>query len=208
MPIEDFLDAVKIQWYTDSLGQKQSVQIDNEIGQVINGKLTLSHIPDYFYKVQITGYNETTEGSLSVTDFRVNYMNGDVIFHPSVEGQNITVNRYFARGVVLYPASRIYTKMGTAGQIEQTLQDLIDSIQVGEGNYGDMYKLTYDVNNNGIVDNSERLGNELPTFYASKTYADTSSENMRKDTTKTFCLEVRTEDPPSPVLGQMWIIST
>jgi hypothetical protein len=207
LPIGDFLDAIKIQWYTDSMGQKQSIQIDNEVGQIINGKLTLSHIPDYFYKVEIAGLSETTEGNLTSNQFRVNYHNGDVIFHPSREGQNINITRYFARGVVLYPASRIYTKMGTAGQVEITLQNLIDSIQVGEGNYGDMYKITYDVNNNGIVDNSERLGNELPTFYASKAYADISSENMRKNTTKTFCLEVRTSDPVNPVLGQMWVIS-
>lgn len=36
-------------------------------------------------------------------------------------------------------------------------------------NAGDMKKVTYDVDNNGIVDNSERLGGQLPVFYTSRT---------------------------------------
>lgn len=36
-------------------------------------------------------------------------------------------------------------------------------------NAGDMKKVTYDVNNTGIVDNSERLGGQLPAFYTSRT---------------------------------------
>ena len=33
---------------------------------------------------------------------------------------------------------------------------------------GDMFKATYDTNNNGIVDNSERLGANLPAYYLSR----------------------------------------
>jgi len=35
--------------------------------------------------------------------------------------------------------------------------------------YGDMSKTTYDTTNNGVVDNSERLNNQLPAFYLSRT---------------------------------------
>lgn len=34
--------------------------------------------------------------------------------------------------------------------------------------YGDMFKSTYDTNDNGVIDNSERLNNQLPTYYLSR----------------------------------------
>lgn len=36
----------------------------------------------------------------------------------------------------------------------------------GDGGTGDMQKATYDTNSNGIVDNSEKLGGQLPSYYA------------------------------------------
>ncbi len=36
---------------------------------------------------------------------------------------------------------------------------------IGSVSAGDMFKSVYDTNNNGIVDNSERLNNQLPSFY-------------------------------------------
>lgn len=45
-----------------------------------------------------------------------------------------------------------------------TAKAITDFIQDIGG--GDMLRTTYDTNLNGIVDNSERLGNQLPAFYA------------------------------------------
>lgn len=42
---------------------------------------------------------------------------------------------------------------------------------------GNMSKETYDYNNNGIVDDSERLGGVLSQYYAEKTYVQTASLN-------------------------------
>jgi len=45
---------------------------------------------------------------------------------------------------------------------------------------GDMTKGVYDTNNNGVVDNSERLGGQLPAYYASVSYVQTNFGDMRK----------------------------
>jgi len=55
----------------------------------------------------------------------------------------------------------------------------------GEGS-GDMEKATYDTTNNGIVDNSEKLGGQLPSYYetttGSQTKADTAETNAKSYT--------------------------
>ena len=37
--------------------------------------------------------------------------------------------------------------------------------ELGDAGYGDMLKSIYDQNNNGIVDNAEKLGGKLPSYY-------------------------------------------
>ncbi|WJJ55291.1 hypothetical protein QB910_000047 [Dabrowskivirus KKP3916] len=49
-----------------------------------------------------------------------------------------------------------------------TLIDAINSLQsqIPQSGFGDMMKSTYDTNGNGVVDNSEKLGGQLPSYYA------------------------------------------
>lgn len=53
----------------------------------------------------------------------------------------------------------------------KSLKDSIDAINdnISEMGGGDMMKATYDTNNNGIVDNAEKLGGQLPSYYAKAT---------------------------------------
>jgi hypothetical protein len=52
------------------------------------------------------------------------------------------------------------------GEVPIRLSDgSFDGIEPEEG-IGDMLKAVYDINNNGIVDNSAKLGNQLPAYYA------------------------------------------
>lgn len=44
----------------------------------------------------------------------------------------------------------------------------ITTLTLALGTKGDMFKSTYDINNNGIVDNAERLGGQLPAFYTNR----------------------------------------
>lgn len=46
------------------------------------------------------------------------------------------------------------------------LKDITDNM--GNMGYGDMMKATYDTNNNGKVDDADKLGGQLPEYYAKK----------------------------------------
>lgn len=65
------------------------------------------------------------------------------------------------------------TKALSAAQ-GKNLKDSMDKIieQIGELGGGDMMKAVYDTDNNGIVDNSEKLGGQLPSYYAKATDLD------------------------------------
>jgi hypothetical protein len=51
---------------------------------------------------------------------------------------------------------------------------------------GDMTKAVYDANNNGVVDNSERLGGTVAADYATKTYADAKITDASASATTTY----------------------
>jgi len=54
------------------------------------------------------------------------------------------------------------------------------------GSDADMFKATYDTNNNGIVDNSEKLGNNLPAYYAIESQVVHNTGNESINGIKTF----------------------
>ena len=57
----------------------------------------------------------------------------------------------------------------------QSLSDLQESIIAIVSGNGSMLKVAYDTNNTGIVDDSEKLGGELPSFYAAKSDGNMST---------------------------------
>ena len=61
------------------------------------------------------------------------------------------------------------------------LQDAIDNIVAGTG---EMLKVAYDTNNSGVVDDSEKLGGQLPNYYATSTQVNNaqSSANSAQST--------------------------
>lgn len=112
MPIINYNDPVDITWNTDTNGNKVSVLRPQETHKIVNYKITLGQIPDSLKLILITGYTEVKDPriSLSATNFRVDYSNGDVFFHTSKEGQSVIVTSYYGRGILKYPAGRIYLK--------------------------------------------------------------------------------------------------
>ena len=140
--IAGYNDPIYIQWNEDEHGNLVNVEMPPEQHLVFDNKITLLQIPNVLQRVQIREYNnETPPVKVNTTDFteihdkktalgpynfRVNYENGMIFFHPDRNGTYITITRYFGRGVIYYPASRIYTKAGE-GTIEQTMQDIVDS---------------------------------------------------------------------------------
>ncbi|MDK8179409.1 hypothetical protein [Paenibacillus sp. UMB4589-SE434] len=103
----------------------------NDLLPVINGIITLLEIPSSQHKVHIDGmveinqelYNQTS--ALLPDQFLVNYANGSIQFHPQHEGATFSC-KYKGKGLILYPASRIYAMVRRHPDVVKTLQEIID----------------------------------------------------------------------------------
>lgn len=102
--------------------------------QVINGIITLFEIPSITDRVNIAGMEEIDQEvyeqrkRIEPNEFLVHYSIGTVQVHPSLEGQT-KLCRYKGRGLILYPASRIYALVRRHPDVVITLQDYIDEIE-------------------------------------------------------------------------------
>lgn len=85
----------------------------------------LTEKPNRFYRVQIKGeFYEIEDGELSNNTYRVDYVNGVVYFHNSLNGKNLTFS-YMGEGVLLFPDSRIYVSNNRQGwTLRDKLADL------------------------------------------------------------------------------------
>lgn len=74
------------------------------------------------------------------------------------------------------------TKALTANQ-GKVLNDKINAIttDMGDLGAGDMMKATYDSDNSGVVDNAERLGGELPSYYVSTEQLENELSQVNKN---------------------------
>lgn len=101
-------------------------------GKVINGKTILDEIPDAMYKVRVTGYIEITKEEYYKTKnipsnkFYVEYDNGVIYFNPSENGKILDIE-YKGRGVLQFPAERIYVHSPNPWAVDN-LQEFIDLI--------------------------------------------------------------------------------
>ncbi|MGM1044900.1 MAG: hypothetical protein ACQEXX_02000 [Bacillota bacterium] len=101
---------------------------------IINGLITLLEIPSLTDRVVIAGMIEVDQEIyekrkfLSENEFLVNYSIGTIQFHPSLEGRTFLC-RYMGRGLIMYPASRIYALVSRNPDVVVTLQDFIDEIE-------------------------------------------------------------------------------
>lgn len=151
-------------WELDDNGNKISIQVLNEKITVVDGKATLMGLPDEQYRVYIDNLNEVdiTEPIKTKRQFKVDYKHSGVVyFHEDVEGQTFTVNRYYSKGVVYYPASRVWTKLGSAGEVVETLDvvieevsELMDSVEIAKQLNKDL------IDNTEIANNKNDILNE------------------------------------------------
>ena len=113
---------------TDSEGNPISVSLI-ETRQIFDGPfIVLRQAPDELYRVNIQGYTEVFDiERLKVHEFKVDYEQGIVYFHPKAIGKTIVVE-YYGRGYELISASRIFTKYDKFGNVIETLEDVIDSV--------------------------------------------------------------------------------
>lgn len=142
-------------WEVDDNGEKISIPIQNEKKQVNGNRIILEGLPDEQYRVFIDGFvevgirDEITEPNQFKVDYR---RNGIVFVHESLNGQWLTVGRYYSRGVYYLPASRIWTKLGDAGEVLETLEDALVVIENISGDIGEIIE---------IIENATNIKNEL-----------------------------------------------
>ncbi|PPB12818.1 hypothetical protein [Brevibacillus laterosporus] len=132
-------DPLLIEWRK---GDETDPYIDRtETHKIINNRIVLSEIPAEFHRVEIYGYSEIDQRKpdsrpIPLEDeFIVTYYNGFITFHPSQEYKTVAVS-YKGRGMIQYPASRIYAHNPNSDVVEN-LQHIIDTalikiIEVGD----------------------------------------------------------------------------
>lgn len=67
----------------------------------------------------------------------------------------------------------------------KTLNDKITSVSNVANSKGDMLKSTYDTTGTGVVDDSEKLGGQLPSYYAKTTDIPTKTSQLTNDSSFT-----------------------
>ena len=114
---------------TDSEGNPISVYLIETKKIFSDGSfIILKQIPDELERVTIHGYKEVFDVErMKVHEFKVDYEQGIVYFHPKAIGKTIVVE-YYGRGYELISASRIFTKYDKFGNVIETLEDVIDSV--------------------------------------------------------------------------------
>lgn len=126
LPIEQYRDPLVIKWYTDELDRKISVERLNEEYTIVNGQILLTEIPDEKYGVTINGMKEIRNNKiLEENEYKVNYTQGVIRFNESQEAKTKAIT-FYSRGIIYYPASRIYTS-AQEGEVQETLQSILDT---------------------------------------------------------------------------------
>jgi hypothetical protein len=111
---------------TSGTGAGQSKIITDYVGDTkVATVSTWTTNPDATSVYSINYYNESkTITGLASNSFYVNYTNGLITFN-STENGNTVLASYMGRGIIQYPAERIYCTNENNDTIE-TLQDIID----------------------------------------------------------------------------------
>lgn len=87
-----------------------------------------------------------------------------------LSGMETGANKTVVEDVLTSVSSKNALSAKQGSVLDTKIKELNDSLtNLG---YGDMLKTTYDTNRNGIVDDAEKLGGQLPSYYAKKTDLD------------------------------------
>lgn len=118
---------------TDSEGNPFSVYLIETKKIFSDGAfIVLKQIPDELERVTIHGYKEVFDVErMKVHEFKVDYEQGIVYFHPKAVGKTIVVE-YYGKGYELISASRIFTKYDKFGNVIETLEDVIEKLADNE----------------------------------------------------------------------------
>ncbi|MBX4147495.1 glycosyl hydrolase family 28-related protein [Paenibacillus lautus] len=121
-----------------------------ESRKVIKAQIQLNEIPVFTNKVKINSMFEvppTDTSDLKENEYRVDYIEGIISFHPSAEGKMVTAT-YKGRGNHFVSAARVWTHEEN-GDVKQTLQDVTDA--ASNFLYSGVYSPTTQYNTYNIV---------------------------------------------------------
>lgn len=124
-----FNDPVRIIWRAGTTEDPYIPRVESK--RIINNKVVLEEIPSSFDKVKVSGYTEVQEDTLRrkkvllPNEFCVNYNNGIIEFNSSEEDKTL-VFEYKARGIIQYPAERIFAHNKRKNNIVENLQEILD----------------------------------------------------------------------------------
>lgn len=134
-------DPLYIDWHRNSQGQEYSVLIQNESHKITKNIIFLTQLPDIQHRVLIDGMYETDGVITSPQFYKVNYENGMVTFHSSLDQGTINVSKYYGRGIIMYPASRIWTKLSVNGEVTQTVDGAFDILDGQSADISDLKRV-------------------------------------------------------------------
>lgn len=122
----EFKNPIHVIWRK---GTPEDPYVDRlDIMPVVNQRIILSEIPDKLTPLRIANMKEINharfiDDTIEPNEFYCDYTNGFVYFHVSKEAETLSI-AYKGRGIILYPASRIYTVSGN--NVHETLQEVIE----------------------------------------------------------------------------------
>lgn len=111
----------------DSGGNPISVKLI-EIRQIMDNYscVVLSQTPDEYNRIYIEGFTEVFDiERLDKKNFKVDYSQGIIYFHPFNIGKAISIE-YYGTGYELISASRVFTKVDKYGNVIDTLEEILN----------------------------------------------------------------------------------
>lgn len=105
--------------------------IPNYKAKIVNGTtfIMLPQYPSPNHRFIIKDFIqvENREDIVKKNEFWVDYKEGFVYFHPSLQDTWITIKEFYGIGINRIDAKRIVTKLDATGNVVQVLQDIIDA---------------------------------------------------------------------------------
>ncbi len=146
-----YKEPILIDWFRDENGVKISLPRTNEEKVVIENIIVLDYLPDVNEGISFNGGGApTTEINIkdeitSMNQYKVDYSIGYIYVHPDRDAELLSMD-YFKRGVVYYPASRMYMET-SGGNITKTVKQVLEDTQEILNNAQEGIEVLEDINN-------------------------------------------------------------